>query len=77
MIVDGTPSPTDILNILGIEALAEYMVKEVQKVYRLQGVLIDDKHIECITNKCFKKPKLLNQVTVIILLEMFTIDLQF
>ncbi len=55
MIVDGTPAPTDILNILGIEALAEYMVKEVQKVYRLQGVLIDDKHIECITRQMLQK----------------------
>ena len=55
MIVDGTPAPTDILNILGIEALAEYMVREVQKVYRLQGVLIDDKHIECITKQMLQK----------------------
>ena len=55
MIVDGTPAPTDILNILGIEALAEYMVREVQKVYRLQGVLIDDKHIECITRQMLQK----------------------
>ena len=55
MIVDVTPAPTDILNILGIEALAEYMVREVQKVYRLQGVLIDDKHIECITRQMLQK----------------------
>ena len=55
MIVDGTPAPTDILNILGIEALAEYMVREVQKVYRLQGVIIDDKHIECITKQMLQK----------------------
>ena len=59
MIVDGTPSPTDILNILGIEALAEYMVKEVQKVYRLQGVLIDDKHIECITKQMLQKAEVI------------------
>ncbi len=55
MIVDGTPAPGDILNILGIEALADYMVREVQKVYRLQGVLIDDKHIECITRQMLQK----------------------
>jgi DNA-directed RNA polymerase subunit beta' len=59
MIVDGTPSPNDILNILGIEALAEYMVREVQKVYRLQGVLIDDKHIECITKQMLQKAEVL------------------
>ena len=59
MIVDGTPSPNDILNILGIEALAEYMVKEVQKVYRLQGVLIDDKHIECITKQMLQKAEVI------------------
>ena len=59
MVVDGTPSPTDILNILGIEALAEYMVKEVQKVYRLQGVLIDDKHIECITKQMLQKAEVI------------------
>jgi len=55
MIVDGTPAPGDILTILGIEALANYMVREVQKVYRLQGVLIDDKHIECITRQMLQK----------------------
>jgi len=60
MIVDGTPAPTDILNILGIEALAEYMVKEVQKVYRLQGVLIDDKHIECITRQMLQKVEVID-----------------
>ena len=60
MIVDGTPSPNDILNILGIEALAEYMVKEVQKVYRLQGVLIDDKHIECITKQMLQKAEVID-----------------
>ena len=60
MIVDGTPAPTDILNILGIEALAEYMVREVQKVYRLQGVLIDDKHIECITRQMLQKVEVIS-----------------
>ncbi|MDC1315974.1 DNA-directed RNA polymerase subunit beta' [Alphaproteobacteria bacterium] len=60
MLVDGTPSPSDILNILGIEALAEYMVREVQKVYRLQGVQIDDKHIECITKQMLQKAEILD-----------------
>jgi len=60
MIVDGTPAPSDILNILGIEALAEYMVREVQKVYRLQGVIIDDKHIECITKQMLQKVEVID-----------------
>ena len=60
MLVDGTPAPSDILNILGVEALAEYMVREVQKVYRLQGVLIDDKHIECITKQMLQKVELID-----------------
>jgi DNA-directed RNA polymerase subunit beta' len=59
MLVDGTPTPSDILTILGIEALAEYMVREVQKVYRLQGVQIDDKHIECITKQMLQKVEIL------------------
>ena len=44
----GTPNPHDYLRILGPEKLAEYLIKEVQEVYRLQGVKIDDKHIEII-----------------------------
>ena len=47
--------PHDILNILGIEALADYLVKEVQDVYRLQGVKINDKHIEVIVRQMLQK----------------------
>ena len=47
-LIDGNPAPHDILKSLGIEALAEYLVNEVQDVYRLQGVGINDKHIEVI-----------------------------
>ena len=47
--------PHDILNILGIEALANYLVKEVQDVYRLQGVKINDKHIEVIVRQMLQK----------------------
>ena len=46
ILVDGTPVPHDILRILGIEELARYLVREIQSVYRLQGVTINDKHIE-------------------------------
>ena len=48
IIVDGSVDPHDILRLQGIEALARYIVQEVQEVYRLQGVRISDKHIEVI-----------------------------
>ncbi|MCU9839927.1 DNA-directed RNA polymerase subunit beta' [Ruegeria sp. WL0004] len=54
-IMDGNPAPHDILSILGVEALANYMVKEVQEVYRLQGVKINDKHIEVIVRQMLQK----------------------
>ncbi|MEO0342937.1 MAG: DNA-directed RNA polymerase subunit beta' [Pseudomonadota bacterium] len=54
-IMDGNPAPHDILNILGIEALADYMIDEVQDVYRLQGVKINDKHIEVIVRQMLQK----------------------
>ena len=44
-LLDGQPLPHDILRILGIEELTEYFVNQVQEVYRLQGVVINDKHI--------------------------------
>ena len=55
LLLDGSPVPHDILSILGVEALAEYLVKEVQDVYRLQGVKIDDKHIEVIVRQMLQK----------------------
>ncbi|MBT5766448.1 MAG: DNA-directed RNA polymerase subunit beta' [Kordiimonadaceae bacterium] len=54
-LIDGSPAPHDILKSLGIEALAEYLVNEVQDVYRLQGVGINDKHIEVIVRQMLKK----------------------
>jgi DNA-directed RNA polymerase subunit beta' len=47
--------PHDILNVLGVEALAEYLVNEIQEVYRLQGVKINDKHIEVIVRQMLQK----------------------
>ena len=47
--------PHDILSILGVEALADYLVKEIQDVYRLQGVKINDKHIEVIIRQMLQK----------------------
>ncbi len=54
-LLDGSPAPHDILRILGVEALTEYFVNEVQEVYRLQGVIINDKHIETILRQMLKK----------------------
>ncbi|MBT8424302.1 MAG: DNA-directed RNA polymerase subunit beta', partial [Silicimonas sp.] len=54
-IMDGNPAPHDILSVMGIEALADYMIDEVQAVYRLQGVKINDKHIEVIVRQMLQK----------------------
>jgi len=55
LLLDGSPVPHDILSILGVEALAAYLVKEIQDVYRLQGVKINDKHIEVIVRQMLQK----------------------
>ncbi len=54
-LLDGSPAPHDILRILGIETLTDYFVNEVQDVYRLQGVVINDKHIEVILRQMLRK----------------------
>ena len=54
-IMDGNPAPHDILRIKGVEALAAYLVNEIQDVYRLQGVKINDKHIEVIVRQMLQK----------------------
>ncbi len=54
-LLDGQPLPHDILRILGIKDLTEYFVNQVQEVYRLQGVVINDKHIETILRQMLKK----------------------
>jgi DNA-directed RNA polymerase subunit beta' len=59
-IMDGNPAPHDILRILGVEALANYMIDEVQDVYRLQGVKINDKHIEVIVRQMLQKWEILD-----------------
>lgn len=55
VIADGPPNPHDILRLLGVGALANYIVNEVQDVYRLQGVKINDKHIETIVRQMLRK----------------------
>ncbi len=54
-LMDGNPAPHDILAIMGIEALADYLINEIQEVYRLQGVPINDKHIEVIVRQMLQK----------------------
>jgi DNA-directed RNA polymerase subunit beta' len=55
IIADGEPTPHDILRLQGVEPLAEYLVREIQDVYRLQGVKINDKHIEVIIRQMLRK----------------------
>jgi DNA-directed RNA polymerase subunit beta' len=55
VIADGEPNPHDILRLQGVEPLANYLVREIQDVYRLQGVKINDKHIEVIIRQMLRK----------------------
>jgi DNA-directed RNA polymerase subunit beta' len=55
LLMDGNRVPHDILRILGVEALASYLINEIQEVYRLQGVRINDKHIEVIVRQMLQK----------------------
>ena len=54
-LLDGNPVPHDILRVMGVEALANYIINEIQEVYRLQGVKINDKHIEVIVRQMLQK----------------------
>jgi DNA-directed RNA polymerase subunit beta' len=60
LVVDGPADPQDILRLLGIEELARYIVDEVQDVYRLQGVKINDKHIEVIVRQMLRRVQIVN-----------------
>jgi DNA-directed RNA polymerase subunit beta' len=60
MIIDGNPVLQDILKVMGVEVLARYMVSEIQAVYRLQGVKIDDKHIEVVIRQMLQKVEITN-----------------
>ncbi|MEE2612060.1 MAG: DNA-directed RNA polymerase subunit beta', partial [Pseudomonadota bacterium] len=60
-IVDGQPVAADILELLGVEALANFIVNEVQEVYRLQGVKINDKHIEVIIRQMLRKVRIIDR----------------
>jgi DNA-directed RNA polymerase subunit beta' len=54
-LIDGNPAPQDLLSVMGVEKLADFLVEEIQKVYRLQGVPINDKHIEVIVRQMLQK----------------------
>src|SRR5512144_889333 len=58
--MDGNPVPHDILRVLGVEALASYLINEIQEVYRLQGVKINDKHIEVIVRQMLQKVEIVD-----------------
>jgi len=60
VVVEGAPTPHDILRLKGISTLANYIVNEVQEVYRLQGVKINDKHIEVIVRQMLRKVDITN-----------------
>ncbi len=67
-LLDGNPVPHDILHVLGVEALAEYIVYEIQEVYRLQGVKINDKHIEVIVRQMLQKVEITDSGETIMLI---------
>ncbi|WP_194745092.1 DNA-directed RNA polymerase subunit beta' [Thermaurantiacus tibetensis] len=60
-LVDGPANPHDILDVLGVEKLAEYLCAEIQEVYRLQGVKINDKHIEVIVRQMLQKVEIVDE----------------
>ena len=61
MVSDGPASPHDILRLKGVDALANYIVNEIQEVYRLQGVKINDKHIEVIVRQMLRKAEIVHE----------------
>ncbi|MBC6416955.1 MAG: DNA-directed RNA polymerase subunit beta', partial [Rhodospirillales bacterium] len=68
LLMDGSPVPHGILEVMGIEALAEYLVNEIQSVYRLQGVKINDKHIEVICRQMLRKVEIVESGSTTFLL---------
>ena len=64
---DGAVTPSDILNIKGPSAVQEYLVNEIQEVYRLQGVKINDKHFEVVVRQMMRKVKIIDSGDTIFL----------
>jgi len=58
--MEGSPAPQDILKVMGVEALSNYLTDEIQEVYRLQGVKINDKHIEVIARQMMRKVQIID-----------------
>lgn len=59
-LMEGSPAPQDILKVMGVEALSNYLTDEIQEVYRLQGVKINDKHIEVIARQMMRKVQIID-----------------
>ncbi|MBL95592.1 MAG: DNA-directed RNA polymerase subunit beta' [Magnetovibrio sp.] len=76
-LMDGTPVPHDILRVLGVEALAEYLINEIQDVYRLQGVKINDKHIEVIVRQMLQKVEVVDPGDTTLLTGEFVDRIEF
>ncbi len=76
-LMDGSANPHDILAVLGVKELAKYLVDEVQEVYRLQGVKINDKHIETIVRQMLKRVKIKDSGDTKFLIEEFVERLNF
>ncbi len=66
--MDGSINPHDILRVLGEKALARYMVEEIQEIYRMQGVKINDKHVEIIVRQMLKRVKIQDGKDTILLI---------
>ena len=60
VVCEGPPSPHDIVRLKGVAELAKYIINEIQEVYRLQGVTINDKHIEVIVRQMLRKAEVVN-----------------
>ncbi|MDR1362329.1 MAG: DNA-directed RNA polymerase subunit beta' [Holosporaceae bacterium] len=69
ILIEGNKAPHDILRVLGVEALADYLINEIQDVYRLQGVKINDKHIEIVLRQMLQKVKVSDPGDTIFLME--------
>ncbi|MBT5654585.1 MAG: DNA-directed RNA polymerase subunit beta', partial [Alphaproteobacteria bacterium] len=76
-LVDGNPAPHDILRIMGVEALANYLINEIQEVYRLQGVKINDKHIEVIARQMLQKVEVVDPGETMLLVGEFIDKAEF
>ena len=73
-LTEGSVNPHDILKIKGVRAVQDYMLQEVQRVYRLQGVEINDKHIEVIVRQMLKKDHALRKAEIAMSCRAYLVD---